>query len=54
MYADYDDACTAILTQSQARHAVVNEHGADWDEFTIDCGSHDHYTGQIVLDFLGY
>jgi len=34
--------------------AIIDEHGADWDEFLVDVGSHVDYSGKDILNWLGY
>ena len=54
MYSDYEEACAAVLTATQARRVVEDEHGCSWPEFRRDVGESPSYTGKEVLDWLGY
>lgn len=63
--ADYDDACTAIVTREQARREIGrhdadtccdagHDHETAWQAFTCDVGDAPTYRGRAVLDWLGY
>ena len=51
---DYDTACDTTFTKAQAKREVDAHDGDGWEAFLTDCGDHETYLGQTVLDWLGY
>lgn len=41
------------LRRREAQREIAR-HGLAWDEFVADCGDSATYSGQTVLDWLGY
>ena len=52
-YVTYEDACEAIFSRREARFHIL-DHNCSWTEFIEECGKKDTYTGQEILDWLGY
>jgi hypothetical protein len=52
-YDSYEEAVEAEVTADQARREI-EKHGLEWQDFLNDVGMKDLYTGQEVLDWLGY
>jgi len=52
---DYIEAQLATLSFDEAKKVIIG-HGCkeDWKEFYKEKGAHDEYSGEEVLDFLGY
>lgn len=50
---DYSEACETTVSRSEAL-AELKAHDADLEEFFADVGNKEEYTGQEVLDWLGY
>lgn len=50
---EYNEAVGATVSQAQAR-AEVKRHSCEWSEFVADVGDKAQYSGQEVLDWLGY
>lgn len=50
---DYETACAVTVTKACAVREVL-KHCADVQEFFADLGEHEEYSGQVVLDWLGY
>lgn len=53
MFDNYEDACAHELTRAEALHEVRSHH-CNEAEFLADVGDKATYTGQEVLDWLGY
>jgi hypothetical protein len=53
VYDNYADACEAVVSRKEAIREI-RKHGVSVNEFLADCGDKDEYTGQVVLDWLGY
>lgn len=49
----YAEAMEAIVSAREAQREL-ELHGADWLEFTAECGACQEYAGSDVLAFLGY
>jgi hypothetical protein len=52
-YDSYEEAVEAEVSADEARREI-EKHGLEWQEFLNDVGMKDLYTGQEVLDWLGY
>lgn len=50
---DYETACEAEITRKQAQQEI-KAHGLSFDDFVTDCGDKAYYSGQVILDWLGY
>ena len=50
---DYDDACEYTPTRSEIEREI-KAHGSDPRDFFDDTGNKTEYTGQDVLNWLGY
>ena len=56
----YDEATQATITAFQAKHEIntvhgaVNDDGGNFAAFQAEYGVAQEYTGQEVLDWLGY
>ncbi len=50
---NYDEACETTISQAQAKREI-RLHSANWTEFLADVGDRPEYSGQEVLDWLGY
>lgn len=50
---NYDEAIKAEVTAREAETEVTRHH-ADFEEFQRDHGKHETYSGQVILDWLGY
>ena len=52
---DYTEATLATLSFDEAKREIVG-HGCkeDWKEFLKDEGVHEEYSGEIILNWLGY
>lgn len=50
---EYDDACDYEVTFKEAK-AEIKAHSLEMADFVEEVGSQDTYTGQQVLDWLGY
>lgn len=53
MCSTYEEA-TELTVNYEAALAELVSHNADVDEFLIEVGKKEYYTGQEVLDWLGY
>lgn len=51
---DYDEACEATLTRDEARREIERHDCEGWKAFLTDVGDQEEYSGQVVLDWLGY
>lgn len=56
---EYEAACEATVTKAQAfaeidKHDIGLTQAEAHAEFIKDCGDHETYPGQLVLDWLGY
>ena len=50
----YDEAMDADdITPAEAKREI-RKHGADWDEFIAEVGEKPVYTGEEILNWLGY
>lgn len=52
-YDNYEDACGATLSRNRAL-AEVQRHALSENDFLSEVGDKTTYTGQEVLDWLGY
>jgi len=52
-YNSYEEAVEAEVSADEARREI-EKHGLEWQDFLNDVGMKDLYTGQEVLDWLGY
>ena len=52
---NYEDACEETFTPAEAQREI-EKHDTDggWAAFVADVGDKAEYTGQEVLDWLGY
>ena len=51
---DYDEAVDLEeVSRANAKREVM-KHYADWQEFLQEVGDREVYTGQEILDWLGY
>ena len=50
---NYEDALEYKLTQKETKN-YIRKHGLSFSDFTSDIGIKSVYTGQQVLDWLGY
>ena len=55
MFTTYWEACEAEVTRSEAK-AEIAKHQVEggWDLFVREVGDKETYSGQEVLDWLGY
>lgn len=53
MYSTYDEAIEATLTRARALNEVI-KHNLDEQDFLNEMGDRKYYSGQEVLDWLGY
>ena len=53
MYNTYEDACEAVVTRAAALKEV-KKHSCDEGLFLLEVGDKFEYTGQEILDWLGY
>lgn len=51
---NYEDAIGEIVTREEARREIAKHDGEGFEEFLADVGDKPEYTGQEVLDWLGY
>ena len=50
---DYFEACEATISYDLAKHEVAS-HGYDFKEFLQDVGIKKEYSGEEILNWLGY
>jgi len=50
----YDEAIDETFTQAEARREIDLHDGSGFDQFIIDCGDHETYSGADILGWLGY
>lgn len=48
-----EEARDETFTRAEALR-IINEHGADWDEFLDEVGDAQGYGGDDILNWLGY
>ena len=53
MYHTREEADQARLTGEQVVR-IMEEHGLDFEDFLLDIGNKEEYSGVEVLDWLGY
>lgn len=55
MFRTYEEACDAEVTREEARQEIA-KHDVDggFEAFLRDVGDKETYSGQEVLDWLGY
>lgn len=55
---NYSEACDCEVTRNEAYREIHHHHQSEpawaWAEFLRECGDKDTYSGQAVLDWLGY
>lgn len=49
----YEEACETQVSRAMAA-AEIRRHDVDPAEFFADCGDRPSYSGQEILDWLGY
>lgn len=49
----YESAEHEMITAARAEKEVIR-HGCSVEEFYAECGTHDEYDAQAVLEWLGY
>lgn len=49
----YDEAYEETFTRAEVA-AEMKRHSCEMSEFVEDCGDKEEYTGQELLDWLGY
>jgi len=54
-FYSYEDACEATITRAEAESEIA-KHDCEggFTAFLVDVGDRAEYTGQEVLDWLGY
>lgn len=50
---NYDEACEIEVTKAEAIREL-EKHFVDISDFFNECGEHDTYLGEVVLNWLGY
>jgi len=53
MEQTYEDACLETISRERA-HRTILEHNLDWNDFLDEVGDKEFYSGQEILDWLGY
>ncbi len=54
MFATYDDAAAAEISRSEAERIIGDHDCEGWQTFLADIGDKEVYSGQEILDWLGY